>query len=600
MIEQPLIKICGIKDSALASKAVQMGADFIGIITYSKSKRYVNNKMAQNLSKAIRKAGGRPVAVFVDFSAKAMESFCKSTGIDVVQLHGAISKAEHHLLPASLQRIYVLSVNKNGSILKDDAGGLEHLDEKRDFLLFDNEIGGSGQSYDLNQFNYTGKFRYFLSGGLSPTNVNRAIQLTKPQGVDVSSGVEDSNGNKKLTLIQSFITNVRKNPAGRFGTFGGCYVAETLMAPLQELQESMTRIVKSNVFQTTFHDILQHYAGRPTPLTEAKRLSDFIQGPRIFLKREDLLHTGAHKINNSLGQCLLAKKLKKTRIIAETGAGQHGVASATACAYFDLRCDIYMGAEDMKRQAPNVERMKLLGANVIPVLAGSQTLKDAVNEALRDWSASYENTHYCLGSALGPHPFPEMVALFQSVIGKEAKTQVHEQTGKQPDAIIACVGGGSNAIGIFSAFIDDPTVRLIGVEAGGKGNQLGEHAAWIKHQRKGVLHGTYTYLLQDENGQIAKTHSISAGLDYPAIGPQHAFLFETGRAIYTSVSDKDALTAFKLLAKTEGIIPALESSHAIAYLLKEGRKKFSRKDIVIVNLSGRGDKDIPPLKEYSL
>ena len=382
---------------------------------------------------------------------------------------------------------------------------------------------------------------------------------------------------------------------GRYGKFGGCYVPEGLITPIQALADVFSHEYSKKTFRDRFNEILTHYAGRPTALTEATRLSDAISGPRIFLKREDLLHTGAHKLNNALGQCLLAKQIGKTRIIAETGAGQHGVATATACAYFDLECVVYMGAVDMRRQAPNVERMKLLGAKVVAVESGSQTLKDAVNDALRDWSETYETTHYCLGSALGPHPYPAMVATFQSVIGTEARAQIESRIDRLPDAIIACVGGGSNAIGIFSGFIDDPKVKLIGVEAGGTGDKLGEHAARFKTDKTGVLHGTYTYLLQDEQGQIADTHSISAGLDYPAIGPQHAELHESGRAYYTNVKDDEALCAFKLLAKTEGIIPALESSHAIAYLLTEGKNQFKRDDVVIINLSGRGDKDLPAL-----
>jgi phosphoribosylanthranilate isomerase len=392
--------------------------------------------------------------------------------------------------------------------------------------------------------------------------------------------------------------SILKSTHGRFGNFGGSYVAESLVTPLQELKNAFYREIADTNFCQQLKHILHTYAGRPTPVTEATRLQQAIQGPRLFLKREDLLHTGAHKLNNALGQCFLAKRLGKTRIIAETGAGQHGVATATACAYFGLSCEIYMGAIDIARQAPNVEKMKLLGAKVIAVDSGSQTLKDAVNEALRDYSASYQHTHYCLGSALGPDPYPSMVAFFQSVIGDEAKQQIQTQTGRLPTAIVACVGGGSNAIGIFSAFIDDP-VTLIGVEAGGKSDHLGEHAARFKVQQKGVLHGTFTYVLQDVHGQISTTHSISAGLDYPAVSPQHAALYESGRAIYTAVTDDQAIAAFKLLAKTEGIIPALESSHAIAYVIANS-KQFNRDDIILINLSGRGDKDLPQLLQKQI
>jgi tryptophan synthase beta subunit len=380
----------------------------------------------------------------------------------------------------------------------------------------------------------------------------------------------------------------------RYGEFGGTYLPELLLAPIGELTSAFEHAQQDKQFTDKFHQLLKHYAGRPTPITEIENFSAAINGPRIFLKHEDLLHTGAHKINNALGQCLLAKKMGKTRIVAETGAGQHGLATATACARLGLKCVIYMGCVDMKRQASNVEKIKLLGAEVIAVAAGNQTLKDAVNEALRDWAENFSHSYYCLGSALGPHPYPAMVAYFQSIIGEEAKQQCQAEFGRNPDCVIACVGGGSNAIGIFSAFLDDD-VQLIGVEAGGHGQNLGQHAARFQGGSPGVLHGCYSYLLQDTNGQVVDTHSISAGLDYPMIGPQHAYLFASKRALYTSVTDEQALAAFKLLVKTEGIIPALESSHALAYVMQQG-EQMSKDNIVLVNLSGRGDKDLPQLK----
>ncbi|MFC1746105.1 tryptophan synthase subunit beta [Candidatus Riflebacteria bacterium] len=383
---------------------------------------------------------------------------------------------------------------------------------------------------------------------------------------------------------------------GRYGAYGGIYLPELLIAPICELEHAWRTLWKDENFKKQFHQTLSDYGGRPTPLTEVKRFSQAINGPRIFLKREDLLHTGAHKLNNAIGQCLLAKKQHKTRIIAETGAGQHGVATATACAYLGLDCVVYMGAIDMKRQAPNVLKMQLLGAEVKCVENGSKTLKDAVNEALRDWSASFENSHYCLGSALGPHPYPEMVAGFQSVIGIETKKQFQDNFGRNPDLVVACVGGGSNAIGIFSAFIEDKSVALVGVEAGGLGPGMGKHAARFAGGSPGVLHGCYSYLLQDQNGQVCATHSISAGLDYPSVGPQHAQLFEEKRALYTSAQDDEALKALKLLCRTEGIIPALESAHALAYLLKEA-KNINKESLVVVNLSGRGDKDLGQIKD---
>lgn len=384
---------------------------------------------------------------------------------------------------------------------------------------------------------------------------------------------------------------------GYYGTFGGCYLPELLIEPILELQAAWKQLQSDLKFRSELNQVLHDYAGRPTPLTEVANFASAIDGPRILLKREDLLHTGAHKINNALGQCFLAKHLGKRRIIAETGAGQHGVATAAACARLGLDCIVYMGAKDMQRQAPNVYRMRLMGAEVIGVESGSETLKDAVNEALRDWSESFSDSFYCLGSALGPHPYPEMVASFQSVIGAETKEQCQAQYQKNPNLILACVGGGSNAIGMFSAFLQDKDVQLIGVEGGGIGTQLGEHAARFLTMTPGVLHGCHTYVLQDEQGQIAQTTSISAGLDYPAVGPQHAQLHAMQRANYVSVQDKQALQALQLLAKTEGILCALESAHALAYLC-EIAPTLSKDSIVVVNLSGRGDKDLGTINSH--
>ena len=378
---------------------------------------------------------------------------------------------------------------------------------------------------------------------------------------------------------------------GRFGRFGGRFVPETLMEALMELEENYLRLRDDPGFVEELERLLETYAGRPTPTYYAENLSKRIGGAKIYLKREDLLHGGAHKINNTLGQGLLAKRLGKKRVIAETGAGQHGVATAMACAALGLKAEIYMGEEDMERQRINVLRMRLLGAEVHPVRSGSRTLKDAINEALRDWVSNVENTYYLLGSTVGPHPYPMIVRDFQSVIGREAKEQVMREEGRLPDYVIACVGGGSNAMGIFYPFIDDEDVRLVGVEAGGKGDTLGKHSASLLRGVEGVLHGSLTYILQDEDGQIAPTHSIAAGLDYPAVGPEHSYLKETGRAEYVSVSDEEALQAYLLLSKTEGIIPALESAHALAYAVKlAGRLR--RDDVILVNLSGRGDKDL--------
>ena len=384
---------------------------------------------------------------------------------------------------------------------------------------------------------------------------------------------------------------------GRFGPYGGRYVPETLMVPLFELERAYEFAKSDASFQAQLADLLKNFAGRPTPLQFASRLTKHLNGPRIYLKREDLLHTGAHKINNAIGQGLLAVKMSKARIVAETGAGQHGVASATVAAHLGLECVVYMGTEDMARQALNVARMKMLGAQVVAVDSGSRTLKDAINDAMRDWVTNVRTTHYLLGSVLGAHPYPTMVRDFQSIIGREAREQILATEKRLPTHLFACVGGGSNAIGLFHAFLRDNDVRMVGIEAGGRGSELGEHAARLAAAqgyagaRPGVLQGTYTYVLQNSDGQIATTHSISAGLDYPAVGPEHAWLADQRRAEYAAISDEAALDAARTLARTEGIIPALESAHAIAGLI-ERRSQFTRDHLVILNLSGRGDKDM--------
>jgi tryptophan synthase beta chain len=390
---------------------------------------------------------------------------------------------------------------------------------------------------------------------------------------------------------------------GRFGPYGGRYVPETLVAPLEELERAYAEAREDPKFHAELDSLLHNFAGRPTPLQFASRLSEQLSAASIYLKREDLLHTGAHKINNCIGQGLLAVRMGKRRVVAETGAGQHGVATATVAARLGLTCTVYMGTEDMERQRLNVNRMRLLGAEVIGVDSGSRTLKDAINEAMRDWVTNVATTHYLLGSVLGAHPYPQMVRDFHRVIGAEAREQILKAEGCLPDLLIACVGGGSNAIGLFDAFIPDKNVKLLGVEAGGRGKGLGEHASRLAAAegfagaRPGVLQGTYTYVLQTNDGQISTTHSVSAGLDYPAIGPQHAWLADQHRAEYTAVSDEEAIEAAKTLARLEGIIPALESAHAVAELIKRG-PKMQKDEIVILNLSGRGDKDMETLSRY--
>ncbi|MGH2996636.1 MAG: tryptophan synthase subunit beta, partial [Gaiellaceae bacterium] len=389
------------------------------------------------------------------------------------------------------------------------------------------------------------------------------------------------------------LTSTLPDARGRFGTYGGRYVPEVLIPALDELADAWSRLRADPDFRAELSSLSEHFVGRPTPLTRAERLSSEL-GYRIWLKREDLAHTGAHKINNALGQALLAKRLGKERIIAETGAGMHGVATATACALLGLPCVVYMGEEDTRRQAPNVSRMKLLGAEVVPVTVGSMTLKEAVNEALRDWAASVRTTHYIIGSVVGPHPFPALVRDLQRVIGDEARPQYASANGgADPDVVAACVGGGSNAIGTFTAFVGTPDVRLVGVEAGGRGGGLGEHCSSLTQGEPGILHGALSYLLQDEDGQVAATHSISAGLDYPGVGPEHAYLRDAGLAEYVSASDGDALDGFQALARSEGIIPALEPAHVIGWLL---RRPLSEGSSVLVCLSGRGDKDLDTVR----
>ncbi len=385
---------------------------------------------------------------------------------------------------------------------------------------------------------------------------------------------------------------------GHFGPYGGVFVAETLMHALDELRTQYDLMRKDPAFVAEFESELKHYVGRPSPVYHAKRLSQHCGGAHIWLKREDLNHTGAHKINNTIGQALLARRMGKKRIIAETGAGQHGVASATVAARFGMECVVYMGSEDIKRQSMNVFRMKLLGATVVPVESGSKTLKDALNEAMRDWVTNVEKTFYIIGTVAGPHPYPMMVRDFNSVVGRELRTQMPEAIGRQPDAILACVGGGSNAIGAFYPYIEDRDVRLIGVEAGGLGLASGKHAATLCAGKPGVLHGNRTYLIQDENGQIIETHSISAGLDYPGVGPEHAWLKDSGRAEYVAVTDDEALDAFHTLTRMEGIMPALESAHAVAYAMKLA-PTLAQDKVLLVNLSGRGDKDMNTVAERS-
>src|SRR5579859_5972253 len=437
--------------------------------------------------------------------------------------------------------------------------------------------------------------RYVAS---APGQSMSAVVLKRQQVSRMGPRWPHSSEERDMQMYEAVKAYNLPDEKGHFGSYGGVFVAETLMHALDELRMQYELMRSDPAFVAEFEHELKHYVGRPSPVYHARRLSEHCGGAQIWLKREDLNHTGAHKINNTIGQALLARRMGKKRIIAETGAGQHGVASATVAARFGMECIVYMGSEDVKRQSMNVFRMKLLGATVVPVESGSKTLKDALNEAMRDWVTNVENTFYIIGTVAGPHPYPMMVRDFNSVVGRELRTQMPDEIGRQPDAILACVGGGSNAMGAFYPYIEDRDVRLIGVEAGGLGLASGKHAATLCAGKPGVLHGNRTYLIQDENGQIIETHSISAGLDYPGVGPEHAWLKDSGRAEYVSITDDEALNAFHALTRMEGIMPALESAHAVAYAMKLA-PTLSRDRVLLVNLSGRGDKDMNTVAERS-
>jgi tryptophan synthase beta subunit len=607
------VKICGITREEDARAAVDLGASAVGFVFWPESPRFIPPARARGIVDRLPPFAAT-VGVFVDESEEEVRRIAAQVGLSAVQWHGTET-------PAYAARLGVRVIKA----VRADAAALAGLDEwpETTTLLVDatdaERRGGTGSTADWAMASRMARRRpIVLAGGLTPENVAQAIREVRPAGVDVSSGVESSPGVKDHAALRRFFEAVRRaatpmlpafgrrdpDERGYFGAFGGRFVPETLVAPVEELETAYRDARADPAFAVSLAELLEHYVGRPTPLTETVRLSTPGPGPfvgagpgpspggaRIFLKREDLTHTGAHKINNALGQALLAKRMGKVRVIAETGAGQHGVATATACALLGLRCEVYMGAADMVRQAPNVARMELLGASVRRVDGGSRTLKDAINEAMRDWVANVQDTYYLLGSALGPHPYPLMVREFQSVIGLEARRQILAQAGRLPDAVVACVGGGSNAIGIFDAFLDDAGVRLVGVEAGGDALVPGRHAARFAGGSAGVLQGTRTFILQDRDGNIEATHSISAGLDYAAVGPEHAWLREQGRTEYTLATDAEARQAFRDLAQLEGIIPALESAHAVAAARRLARE-LGPQSVILVNLSGRGDKDL--------
>lgn len=583
------VKICGVKNKEEIEIMNRHLPDYIGLV-FAGTKRRIDLEYAavliSSLDERIKKCG-----IFENEDIDKVILVSRLLNLDVVQLHGSESG------------IYIghLRERTEAEIWKAVKIGTKYepLPHGADRIILDSPDPGTGRSFSwsiLTEYQKCMK-DIVIAGGLGPDNVAVLLGKNSPYCVDVSTGVE-KNGYKDDELVEKFIFEVRKmkKTTGRYGEFGGRYVPETLMGPLMELERNYNMFKTDESFQNELSILLTGYANRPSPLYFAKNLTIKAGGAKIYLKREDLNHTGSHKINNVLGQALLAKKCGKMKLVAETGAGQHGVASATAAALMGLECKVFMGSEDMNRQALNVFRMKVLGSEVIEASSGTGTLKDATNEAFRYWAANCEDTHYLLGSVVGPHPYPAIVRDFQSVIGKEVKKQIMAAEGRIPDYIFACVGGGSNAIGIFYEFINDD-VKLIGCEAAGKGIHSDEHAASLAKGEKGVFHGMKSYFIQDREGQIKPVYSISAGLDYPGIGPEHAFLRDSGRAEYHAVTDEEALVAFAMLSETEGIIPAIESAHAVAKAV-EMAGELPGETIIVVNISGRGDKDMESVFRY--
>lgn len=593
------IKICGLKTPKDIELANKYEPDYIGFVFAKKSKRYISPKEAGRL-KAMLSPQIKAVGVFAGNSIEYIKELVNDNTIDIVQLHG---DEDDKYIGELKDRTKVKVIKAFKISNSEDINRAEK--SAADIVLLDNGDGGTGERFNLS-LALKMKRPFILAGGLESSNVSAAISLAHPLAVDVSTGVENESGNKDEEKIREFINNIRNvdrrqkinmtESEGRFGMHGGQYIPETLMNAVIELTEAYDYYKNDPEFNKELQELLNDYAGRPSRLYYAKKMTQDLKGAEIYLKREDLNHTGAHKINNVLGQALLAKKMGKTRLIAETGAGQHGVATATAAALMGMDCEIFMGRKDTERQALNVYRMKLLGAKVNSVTDGTETLKDAVSAAMREWTCRIEDTHYCIGSVMGPHPFPTMVRDFQSVISKEIKEQLYEKTGRLPDAVVACVGGGSNAIGSFYNFIDDESVRLIGCEAAGRGIDTFETAATVATGKPGIFHGMKSYFCQDEFGQIAPVYSISAGLDYPGVGPEHAYLHDIGRAEYVAITDDEAVNAFEYLSKTEGIIPAIESSHAVAYAIKEAKNMSGK--IMVITISGRGDKDCAAIARY--
>ncbi len=587
------IKLCGLTREEDIKKANEIKPEYVGFVFYEKSKRRVSRDKAKKL-RSLLNPEIKTVGVFVNANPVEIEDLFEERIIDVAQLHG--NENDEYIKELQDKNIPVIKTFKADApeeIIKAEKSSA-------DMIMFD---AGNGEGKTLRDWNLLTYIErpFILAGGLNQENVAEAIHVTNPYGVDVSSGIETDNlkdGNK----MKEFVNAVRTDKAaakskGRFGVHGGQYIPETLMNAVNELEEAYNHYKDDPDFNRELKELLDEYAGRPSLLYYAKKMTEDLGGAKIYLKREDLNHTGSHKINNVLGQALLAKKMGKTRLIAETGAGQHGVATATAAALLDMECVIFMGEEDTKRQALNVYRMKLLGADVVPVTSGTATLKDAVSECMREWTTRIDDTHYCLGSVMGPHPFPTIVRDFQAVISRESRQQILEKEGRLPDAVIACVGGGSNAMGSFYHYIGDEKVRLIGCEAAGRGIDTFETAATVNTGKIGIFHGMKSYFCQDEYGQIAPVYSISAGLDYPGVGPEHAYLHDIGRAEYVPVTDEEAVEAFEYIAKTEGIIAAIESSHAIAYA-KKLAPTMKKDQIIMVTVSGRGDKDCAAIARY--
>ncbi len=597
------IKVCGMLEKENIAQLVALKPDFIGFILFRGSKRFVGEKytLPTEIPSSVKRVG-----VFVDALLPEVIDWVNRLGLDFVQLHG--NESPEYCTELANMKIKVIKAF--GIDPSFDFSKLKAYTSICSFFLFDTKSplhGGSGQQFNWQMLDkYNEKLPFFLSGGIGPGDVEAILNYHHPSliALDINSRFETQPGIKNIMEIKKFMTAIRTNnhnetdksmisfqvnSRGYYGEFGGAYIPEAMYPNIEQLRTNYLDILNSTKFQQEFRKLLKDYVGRPSPLYFAKRLSDHYS-TKIYLKREDLNHTGSHKINNTIGQILIARQLGKTRIIAETGAGQHGVATATVCALMGMKCIVYMGSVDVARQMPNVLRMQMLGAKVVPVESGNKTLKDATNGAMRDWINNPVDTHYIVGSVIGPHPYPDMVARLQSVISEEIRWQLKEQEGREtPDYILACVGGGSNAAGSFYHFLEDEKVHFIGTEAAGKGIDTHETAATLATGSPGVLHSCRTMLMQNEDGQITEPYSISAGLDYPGIGPLHSHLYKTGRAHYESITDQEALDAAFLLTRLEGIIPALESAHAFAVLEK---RKFNPKDVLVINVSGRGDKDM--------